>query len=104
MPEIHRKLQVTFSKAEIKAILAEKARALVLDRKDGKRVELDMVEHVEGEATVTLIIGNKTVAVPMRDKLIEARDELICEAGKLAAYIDGRQPIPKNILRRKRKK
>lgn len=41
MPKIHRKLEVTFSKAEIQAILAERARALVLTRKDVKRVELD---------------------------------------------------------------
>jgi hypothetical protein len=61
MPEIHRKLQVTFSKAEIQAILIERARALVLTRKDVKRVELDMVEHVEGEATVTLLIGEKEI-------------------------------------------
>ncbi|MBN9007158.1 MAG: hypothetical protein J0H40_17305 [Rhizobiales bacterium] len=61
MPEVHRKLEVTFSKAEIQAILAEKARALVLKRRDVNRVELKQVQHVEGEAVVTLVIGNKVV-------------------------------------------
>lgn len=58
MPEIHRKLQVTFSKDEIKAILAAKARSLVLSRREHKHIELEMVEHVEGEAIVTLLIGD----------------------------------------------
>lgn len=63
MPEVHRKLQVTFSKAEIQAILAERARALVLTRKDvkRKRIELETVAHVEGEAIVTLLIGDKEI-------------------------------------------
>ena len=61
MPEVNRKLQVTFSKAEIQAILSERARALVLTRKDIKRVELETVAHVEGGATVTLLIGTKEV-------------------------------------------
>jgi hypothetical protein len=56
MPTINRKLQVTFSKAEIQAILAERARALVLTRKDVKRIELEQVAHVEGEAIVTMVI------------------------------------------------
>jgi hypothetical protein len=34
-------------------------RALVLTRKDVKRVELETVAHVEGGATVTLLIGTK---------------------------------------------
>jgi hypothetical protein len=62
MPEVHRKLTVTFSKAEIQAILAERARALVLTRKDVKRIELETVAHVEGEAIVTLLIGNKEIS------------------------------------------
>jgi len=57
MPEVYRKLEVHFSKAEIQAILAERARVLVLTRKDVKRVELEIVKHVEGEAVVTLTIG-----------------------------------------------
>lgn len=59
MPEVHRKLRVTFSKDEIKAILSEKARALVLSRREYKHIELEMVEHVEGEAIVTLLIGDR---------------------------------------------
>lgn len=59
MPEVHRKLQVTFSKDEIKAILAKKARALVLSRWEHKHIELEMVEHVEGEAIVTLLVGEQ---------------------------------------------
>jgi hypothetical protein len=58
MPEIYRKFDVHFSREEIKAILSERAKAMVLSRKDIKRVELDVVQHVEGEAIVTLIIGN----------------------------------------------
>lgn len=61
VPEVHRKLQVTFSKAEIQAILSERARALVITRKDVKRVELETVAHVEGEAIVTLLIGTKEI-------------------------------------------
>jgi hypothetical protein len=61
MPEVYRKLQVHFSKDEIKAILAERASRLVLSSNEVKRVELEMVEHVEGEAVVTLLIGNKKV-------------------------------------------
>jgi hypothetical protein len=61
MPEVYRKLEVVFSKAEIQAILSERARALVLTRKDVKRVELETVAHVEGEATVTLLIGEKEI-------------------------------------------
>ncbi|WLA74192.1 hypothetical protein QIH77_02850 [Bradyrhizobium diazoefficiens] len=61
VPEIHRKLEVQFSKAEIEAILAERSRALVLSRRDVKRIELEQVQHVEGEAVVTLVIGNKEV-------------------------------------------
>jgi len=57
MPEVYRKLEVHFSKAEIQAILAERARSLVLTRKDVKCVELEIVKHVEGEAVVTLTIG-----------------------------------------------
>lgn len=59
MPEVHRKLQVTFSRDEIKAILAENARALILSRREHKHIELEMVEHVEGEAIVTLLVGDK---------------------------------------------
>jgi hypothetical protein len=59
MPTVCRKLQVTFSKAEIQAILAERAKALVLTRKNVKRIELETVAHVEGEAIVTLVIGEK---------------------------------------------
>jgi len=61
MPEIYRKLEVHFSKAEIQAILAERARALVLTRADVKRLELETVAHVEGEAIVTLLIGTKEI-------------------------------------------
>jgi hypothetical protein len=124
MPEFYRKLQVTFSKAEIQVILAARARSLVLTRKDVKCVELEQVQHVEGEATVTLLIGNKPVAVPMRDKLIEARaelidyvtkgprpatvdgtavkvfphtpSELVSAIRKLTDYIEGRKPIGRN--------
>lgn len=42
---------VTFSKAEIQEILAERARAVVLTRKEIKRIELEKVCHVEGEAS-----------------------------------------------------
>ena len=58
MPEVYRKFAVVFAKREIEAILSERARALVLTRKDGTRVELETVAHVEGSATVTLSIGN----------------------------------------------
>jgi hypothetical protein len=61
MPEIYRKLAVVFAKAEIEELLAERARALVLTRKDLKRVELETVAHVEGAATVTLLIGDKEI-------------------------------------------
>ena len=61
MPEVYRKLQVHFHPDEIRAILAERARALVLTRKDVKRVELEQVQHVEGEAIVTLLIGNEKI-------------------------------------------
>jgi hypothetical protein len=61
MPEIYRKLEVHFSPDEIRAILAERARALVLTPKDVKRVELETVAHVEGEAIVTLLIGTKEI-------------------------------------------
>jgi hypothetical protein len=61
MPEVFRKFAVVFAKAEIEAILSERARALVLTRKDVKRVELDTVAHVEGAATVTLLIGDKEI-------------------------------------------
>ena len=61
MPEVYRKFDVVFSKDEIKAILAERARRLVLERKDVKRVEIETVSHVEGEAIVTLLIGNKEI-------------------------------------------
>jgi hypothetical protein len=40
---------------------AEKARALVLKRRDVNRIELEQVQHVEGEAVATLVIGNKDV-------------------------------------------
>jgi hypothetical protein len=60
MPEIYRKLEVHFSKAEIQAILAKRARALVT-RKDVKCVELEIVKHVEGEAIVTLTIGHEEI-------------------------------------------
>jgi hypothetical protein len=62
MPEVYRKFDVVFSKDEIKAILSERVRALVLTRKDVKRVELETVAHVEGEAIVTLLIGHKDIA------------------------------------------
>jgi hypothetical protein len=61
MPEVYRKFAVVFAKAEIEAILSERARALVLTRKDVKRVELETVAHVEGSATVTLSIGTKEI-------------------------------------------
>jgi hypothetical protein len=61
MPEIYRKFAIAFAKAEIEAILSERARALVLTRKDIKRVELETVAHVEGGATVTLLIGTKEI-------------------------------------------
>ena len=61
MPEVYRKFEVAFSKAEIQAILSERARTLVLTRKDIKRVELETVAHVEGGATVTLLIGSKEI-------------------------------------------
>jgi hypothetical protein len=57
MPEVYRKLEVHFSKAEIQAILAERAREIVLSRKENKRVEMEVVKHVEGEAIVVLTIG-----------------------------------------------
>jgi hypothetical protein len=59
MPEIHRKLMVTFSKAEIQEILTERAKALVLTRKDAKRYDGDTVSHVEGEAVVTMWVREK---------------------------------------------
>ena len=101
MPEVNRKLEVTFSKDEIKAILAKHARALVLTRKDVACVELEQVQHVEGEATVTLIVGNKPVEVPLRDRLINAREKMIAEVHKLTAYIEG-EPMPKNLFRKSR--
>jgi hypothetical protein len=63
MPEVYRKCKfaVAFAKREIEAILSERARALVLRRKDVKRVELQTVAHVEGSATVTLLIGNREI-------------------------------------------
>ena len=61
MPEVYRKLQIHFSAAEIKAILSERARTLILTRKDVKRIELEQVEHVEGEAVVTLLIADKEI-------------------------------------------
>jgi hypothetical protein len=63
MPEIYRKFEVHFHNDEIRAILAERARAIVLSRKDIKRVEMERVAHVEGEAIVTLLIGNKDIKV-----------------------------------------
>jgi hypothetical protein len=57
MPEIYRKLEVHFSKAEIQSILAKHARATVLSRKENKHVEMEIVKHVEGEAIVVLTIG-----------------------------------------------
>jgi hypothetical protein len=99
MPEISRQLIVTFSKNEIRDILSDRARALVLKRKDVNRVELQQVAHVEGEAAVTLIVGNKDIEVSVRDHLITARDKLLEEAQKLADYIDGLAPIDPKVFR-----
>jgi hypothetical protein len=56
MPEIYRKFDVHFSKAEIEAILSERARKLVLSRPEAKHVDVERVCHVEGEAIVTIVL------------------------------------------------
>ncbi|OSJ32566.1 hypothetical protein BSZ19_18625 [Bradyrhizobium japonicum] len=57
MPEVYRAFQVHFAKAEIEEILRERAKALVLTRKDQEKLDVATVRHVEGEAIVNLIIG-----------------------------------------------
>ncbi len=93
MPEITRQLRITFSKDEIKEILAERAKALVLKRKEVPCVELTQVEDLQGEATVVLIVGNKPIDTTDRDKLINARDALLAEVESLEDQLDGRIPM-----------
>jgi hypothetical protein len=57
MPEVYRAFEVHFAKAEIEEILRERAKAVVLSRKDAEKLDVATVRHVEGEAIVTLIIG-----------------------------------------------
>ncbi|PDT86075.1 hypothetical protein CO669_29985 [Bradyrhizobium sp. Y36] len=57
MPEVYRAFQVHFAKAEIEELLRERAKALVLTRKDSEKLDVATVRHVEGEAVVTMIIG-----------------------------------------------
>lgn len=54
MPEVYRAIQIHFAKAEIEEILRERAKALVLTRKDHEKLDVATVRHVEGEAVVHL--------------------------------------------------
>lgn len=97
MVEVVRQLRVEFSKDEIQGILAERAKALVLDSKEIACVELEQTLDVEGSATVVLIVGNKPVDVPERDKLLNARKALLDEVKSLTDQIDGRKPVDREI-------
>ncbi|MEH2471865.1 hypothetical protein V1281_006947 [Nitrobacteraceae bacterium AZCC 2161] len=65
MPRVNRKLELTFSRAEIESILADRARDLMLKRPDVKKVELETVADVEGQAIVTLYVREEDVEMPM---------------------------------------
>jgi hypothetical protein len=99
MAEVVRQLRVTFSTEEIKSILSERAKAIVLERKDLPCVEMARVEDVAGEATVILIVGNKPIEAPLRDKLIDARAALLHEVKNLTDQIEGRKPFGRTIPR-----
>ncbi|GLH79720.1 hypothetical protein SSBR45G_46290 [Bradyrhizobium sp. SSBR45G] len=66
MTQVYRKLEVTFSKAEIEEILRERARKIA--RQEGVKVDEVRVAHVEGEAVVTLITWPDDVRRDMRRK------------------------------------
>ena len=102
MAEVTRQLRVEFSRDEIKDILAERAKALVLERKEIACVELTQVEDVSGAATVVLIVGNKPVDVTERDKLLNARTALLEEVKNLTDQIEGRKPFDRSILKLRR--
>jgi len=105
MAEVTRQLRITFSKKEIKDILSKRAKALVLERKEVPCVELTQVLDVEGEATVVLIVGDKPIEIPLRDKLIDARAALLDEVNSLTDQIEDRKPFGLTIPRlQKRKK
>jgi hypothetical protein len=57
MAEVTRQLRVELSKDEIKGILAERANAIVLERKEIACVELAEGDDVDGAATVALGLG-----------------------------------------------
>lgn len=57
MPEVYRAFQVHFAKAEIEEILRERAKDLVLTRKEYEKHNVATVRHVEGEAIVNLLTG-----------------------------------------------
>ena len=97
MAEVTRQLRVEFSREEIKGILAERAKALVLARKEIPCVELTQVEDVESAATVILIVGNKPIEVTERDKLLNARTALLEEVKDLTDQIEGRKPFDREI-------